>query len=299
VKAERHFQAVARPATTSVGRHARVPCYEAGCAADCMADIKRAAQSPRGMLWGILPSEASRLDIVVIFDGDDTLWSTEPLYDTARSLAREEVVRAGVDGDTWERLERQIDVDNVRLMGFSTERFPTSCVQAYQAACVATSRLADPGVTERVRRAARRVFDETPPLVAGAKEALRSLRNSGLKLALLTKGDLELQASRVERSGIADLFDVIRIVPEKLAETFRSIVAGEHAVAERCWSVGNSIRSDIAPAIESGMRAVWIDAHVWEHEQFDGTFLHDRVFIAASISEVPLLILKHLKDGDG
>ncbi|PYR76138.1 MAG: hypothetical protein DMF87_18855, partial [Acidobacteria bacterium] len=63
---------------------------------------------------------------MVVFDGDDTLWTTEPLYDEARQRARREVAAAGVDGAEWERLERATDVKNVTVMGFSVERFPTS-----------------------------------------------------------------------------------------------------------------------------------------------------------------------------
>ena len=51
----------------------------------------------------------------VVFDGDDTLWSTEPLYDRARQDARAEVVHSGLDGEEWERVERRIDVENVGL----------------------------------------------------------------------------------------------------------------------------------------------------------------------------------------
>ena len=43
----------------------------------------------------------------VVFDGDDALWSTELLYDRARDAARDEVARAGVDGDEWERVQRR------------------------------------------------------------------------------------------------------------------------------------------------------------------------------------------------
>jgi putative hydrolase of the HAD superfamily len=234
----------------------------------------------------ILRSSSSGSAVAVVFVGDDTLWSTEPLYDLARQLARAEVARSGIDDIEWERLERQLDVENVSQFGFNTDRFPTSCVQAYEALCRTGNRRPDAEVAERVRSAARRVFTEDPPLVPGARDTLEALRARGARLALLTKGDRELQASRVERSGIANFFDVIRIVPEKVSDTFREIVAALGAVPEHSWSVGNSIRSDILPAVESGLRAVWIDAHVWEHERFHGNFVHDRVFTVSSISDV-------------
>jgi putative hydrolase of the HAD superfamily len=120
----------------------------------------------------------------------------------------------------------------------------------------------------------------------GARETLQTLRARGVKLALLTKGDHDLQVRRVGRSGLADLFDVIHIVAEKPSAAFRDIVAELEVEPSHAWSVGNSVRSDIVPAIEAGLRAVWIDAHVWEHERFDGTFTHDQVIVVDDISRV-------------
>ena len=31
---------------------------------------------------------------------------------------------------------------------------------------------------------------------------------------------------------------------------------------------------------------MWVDAHVWEHERFDGTFTHDQVLVVGDISRV-------------
>jgi putative hydrolase of the HAD superfamily len=232
----------------------------------------------------------------VVFDGDDTLWSTEPLYDRARDEARAEVVRYGLDGDEWERLERSLDVENVRHLGFSTKRFPTSCVQAFEALARASSLPANPDVRDRVRAAASTVFRQDPPLVEGARETLRGLRARGAKLALLTKGDRALQSRRVERSGVADLFDVIRIVPEKPSAAFRAIVAELGVEPKDAWSVGNSVRSDILPAINAGLRAVWIDAHVWEHERFDGEFTHDQAFVVPDLRDVTQTIADALAE---
>ena len=52
--------------------------------------------SPRGVLG-------------IVFDGDDTLWGTEGLYDEARANARRVVAESGLDGANWEKIERRID----------------------------------------------------------------------------------------------------------------------------------------------------------------------------------------------
>src|SRR3712207_5887306 len=85
--------------------------------------------------WPGGPSMANVRSAVVVFDGDDTLWRTEPLYDRARQDARFVVENEGLDGARWEELQRRLDVANVARFGLSAKRFPTSCREAYLAVC--------------------------------------------------------------------------------------------------------------------------------------------------------------------
>src|ERR1700728_1774292 len=130
----------------------------------------------------------SRPALGVVFDGDDTLCSTEQLYDDARSRARSVVSESGLDGATWEEWERRIDVQNVERLGYSIDRFPSSCVEAYEKLCRSAQRVVDPKVAERIREVARSAFECDPPLISGARETLLFLRAHGVRLALLTKG---------------------------------------------------------------------------------------------------------------
>jgi putative hydrolase of the HAD superfamily len=209
----------------------------------------------------------SRPILGIIFDGDDTLWNTERLYDAARAKARRVVEEAGLDGSRWEELERRIDVENVADLGFTTERFPTSCVQAHEQLSHEGGILLDSRVAARVRKAARTVFDHNPRVVYQARKTLEHLRARGQKLALLTKGDSAVQRKRIETSGLGDLFDVIEIVPVKSPEVIRDVAARLGVDAASACMVGNSVRSDILPAVEAGLQAVWINAHVWEYER--------------------------------
>jgi putative hydrolase of the HAD superfamily len=228
--------------------------------------------------------------MAVIFDGDDTLWSTEELYDDARSRARAIVAGAGMDGALWEELERRIDVDNVRCLGYSMQRFPTSCVEAYGELCRRNDLVPDPIVSANVREAARSVFERSPALLPGAHETLSQLQTLGVRLALLTKGDPVVQCRRVEQSGLSHFFDVIEIVSEKSAEAILKTVASLGVERSDAWVVGNSIRSDILPALEAGLRAIWIDSHVWEHERTHDHLVEDDVIRASQVSEIPAII---------
>lgn len=226
---------------------------------------------------------------IVILDGDDTLWRTEHLYDDARAAAARVVARAGIDPQAWERQQRAIDVLNAQTMGLSRQRFPLSCMQAY-VLCVDSAGLQySESVAEEVGQAAREVFAKpaaTFPESAAVLGALWPTR----RLVLLTQGDVEIQQWRVETSGLAEWFDVIEIVEHKDEEVLAALVARLGATAPDCWMVGNSLRSDIRPAVACGMRAIWVDAHVWEHER-DADFRgHELVVAATRLAEVPTLI---------
>jgi putative hydrolase of the HAD superfamily len=206
----------------------------------------------------------------IVFDGDDTLWRTEPLYDRARQQARAVVERSSLGGTRWEELERQRDVDNVAHFGHGIERFPTSCVEAYVSLCAESGQEVDQAVADAVAAAARTVFELPAPLMPQARKTLSALRARGLKLALLTKGDPSLQRRRIDQSGLAHFFDVIEVVDEKTPTAIASVLAALDVAPEAALSVGNSIRSDIVPSLAAGVQPIWIDAHVWEYEREGG-----------------------------
>ena len=202
-----------------------------------------------------------------IFDGDDTLWKTEILYDRAREAARDIVTCHGIDPDQWEARQRVLDVENVAVYGFSSARFPASCLQAFQELRDASEHAIDENVEREIVYAARLVFRESPELVPHVKEVLGTLRRRGLRLALLTKGDPEVQLSRIQQSGLASFFDAIEVVPEKTAARILTILRTLNVKPANTWVIGNSMQSDILPALALEARGIWIDAPVWEYER--------------------------------
>jgi putative hydrolase of the HAD superfamily len=228
---------------------------------------------------------------LVIFDGDDTLWFVEPLYDQARQAAAVVVEGTGLDPHRWEELQRRIDVENVESLGVSATRFPKSSVTAYQLLADEAGRPPEPAVEANIRRAAESVFSMAATPAAGVQEVLEHLRTA-CDLALLTKGDSWVQEKRIADAGLASEFALIRIVPEKGEKEFRDLLIEFGVESSQAWSVGNSLASDINPALRIGMTAIWIDAHVWEHERREpGPTHHGQRIIAPSLQAVPDIIL--------
>jgi putative hydrolase of the HAD superfamily len=227
---------------------------------------------------------------LVVFDGDDTLWFVEHLYDQARAAAALVVKRAGLDPVWWEARERQIDVENVESFGVSAARFPTSSVTAYQELARAAGRSVDPAVEADVRQAAESVFSMSATPAEGAREVLEELRPA-YDLALLTKGEDWVQNKRIADAGLLSEFATIRIVPEKGDREFADLLVEFGVEPTHAWSVGNSLASDINPALRVGMKAIWIDAHVWEHERREPVPGDGHLIIAPSLKAVPGIIL--------
>src|SRR5690606_15668726 len=89
-----------------------------------------------------------------------------------------------------------------------------------------------------------------------------------------TKGDDEEQRLKISRSPLASEFAAHIIEPEKTPQTYRDIVATYDLDATRTWMIGNSLRSDIQPALAAGINAAYIpNPHTWHMEHLD--FEHD------------------------
>lgn len=241
-------------------------------------------RGPTSYPVGTLPD----VDVVLIFDGDDTLWSTEELYDDARQRVRQIVDDHGLDGAQWEIVERVKDVENVAVFGMSATRFPTSCIQALDEVAAGTPAAA---LRSSVWDAAMTVFTAAAPSMPGARETLRVLSRRHT-IVLLTKGDPEIQTKRVATSGLAEFLTRVEIVDEKTPATFRKISSELGSDPVNAVSIGNSLASDICPAVDVGMGGIWIDAHVWEYERSRSARaeLPDGTVAAESIIDVPGIV---------
>jgi putative hydrolase of the HAD superfamily len=228
-------------------------------------------------------------EAVIVLDGDDTLWQTERLYENALAEIAEWVRAQGLDDRAWLSAQRAYDLKNVTTMGLSRRRFPLSCVQAYEQIAKAEQKRIIAASARTIQNMAKSVFSATALTPPSTVEAIRRAAEVA-PLVLLTSGDTLIQERRIEDSGLAKHFIGIWIVPHKDQTSFANILKEFAADPKRSWSVGNSIPSDINPALRAGMNAVWIPADVWSYERREthyepGTLLH-AVSLPKAISAV-------------
>ena len=150
--------------------------------------------------------------------------------------------------------EREIDISNVQDMGLSSSRFPTSSVQAYEEISIRSGRQPSQDIRDAVYEASATVFMTLARVYDSVEDVLRRLQEE-FHLGLLTKGDLEVQKRRINQSGLEPYFKAISIVSEKSESEFLQIVGQLRCSPESSHSVGNSLGSDVLPALSIGMSA--------------------------------------------
>jgi putative hydrolase of the HAD superfamily len=225
---------------------------------------------------------------LIIFDGDDTLWETMPIYSDAKAAFFRQMSEWGFDEQEVRLRFDRVDAENVKRLGFTRQRFPDSMVRTYREFSERCQSAPLPDREACVRDIGMAVFSRPTPLLRGAKRTLERLSRF-YSLVLFTKGDLEVQHSRVIASGLGRLFDEVCIAPDKSVEML-GVLANRHRQSpSRTWVVGNSLRSDIKPALDAGMRAIWIPYETWVHEEADDSVARAAIR-CESLDQLPELL---------
>ncbi len=201
---------------------------------------------------------------LLVFDGDDTLWDTQILYTAAKSRIFRYLEQFENDSQKIEDHFEAEDLANVSSLGFTLRRFELSIRNTIRAFC--PPKLNDSESAEALISSVLESIENGPtPLVHGAESLLNELRPL-YRLVLMTKGDSKLQEQRISSSGLRQLFERIYIVDEKTSTSFRTILKEAQVDPKNAWSIGNSLRSDIQPAILVGMNGIWIEKATWAWE---------------------------------
>ena len=123
---------------------------------------------------------------------------------------------------------------------------------------------ADPTVAAKIATKYRNLRDERQQLFPDAVETTRWLRDRGCRLALVTNGGATLQRKKVERFGLAELFDCILIEGEvgfgKPDPRIYTRALQELTVtANDSWMVGDNLKWDVAQPQKMGLVGIWVD----------------------------------------
>ena len=206
----------------------------------------------------------------LVFDADDTLWENNVLFERVIADYLEWLAHPTLDHQAIRAVLDDVERANVGVHGYGTASFLRSLRDCFERL---NERAADQTEAERIVELAAALVNHDVELMPGVVDTLTEL-GARHDLLLLTKGQPEEQQRKIDASGLAPLFGGVHIVAEKRAPTYRELLDHHDLAPGHTWMIGNSPASDIRPAREVGMGAVFIPhTHTWslEHDEIDPT----------------------------
>jgi putative hydrolase of the HAD superfamily len=216
-------------------------------------------------------------------DADDTLWHNETIF----RLTQDRFRALMADVASPEALEARlaaVEQRNLSLYGYGVKGFTLSMIET---AMELTGNAAPARLVSDILAAGREMLSHPVEPLPGVEQALAEL-SERYRLVLITKGDLLHQEQKLAASGLGDLFVGVEIVSEKDAGAYARVFERHGTGAAAAAMCGNSMRSDILPALEAGAWAAHVPYPlIWAHELAEAPSEHPRFAELASISELP------------
>jgi putative hydrolase of the HAD superfamily len=223
--------------------------------------------TPRSVQSQPVPSHPFRArgPQTLLIDADDTLWENNIYFERAitsfisyldHRVHTPEEVRGHLNN---------VEHATIRTHGYGLHSFRRSLITCFE-------QLTDAPITpdkhQRIESFAQSIADQEIELLPGVAPTLADLATRH-RLIMVTKGNQEEQTDKLHRSGLAQHFTAVEILPEKHPEAYLALTTHHGCEACNTWMIGNSPRSDINPALGAGLNAIFIPhdfTWVLEHE---------------------------------
>jgi putative hydrolase of the HAD superfamily len=218
---------------------------------------------------------------VIAFDADDTLWDCQSHFERVEQLLYG-LIAPYCDDPAHELYVTESG--NMADLGYGCKAFTISIIET--ALCVGGNHVSVQQLSELLSACKQLLHLPATPL-PGVEETLQRLREErDYRMVCFTKGELQDQENKLKRSGLLRFFDDVEITSDKSQREFLALCEHQQCHPSELLMVGNSLKSDCAPALAIGGWAIHIPFHVmWQlevHEDFD----HERLKKIEQFSEL-------------
>lgn len=203
------------------------------------------------------------MDSWVIFDADNTLWDIEHLYDDARNQLCQVLAKEGLDKLEVENYQKNRDVELYKTYGYSSCRFARSFEDTvlYFLGYKGSSDL-----IVHCRKIALEVFESEPRHNESVEEIFEKLSQK-YKLGLITAGETWVQEKRLREFHLRHKIEAVEVVEKKTESVFRDFISKHLVNNHKSYMVGDSLKSDVLPALNCGLNAIWYLNHNWKENE--------------------------------
>lgn len=233
----------------------------------------------------------------ILFDMDDTLIYCNKFFDMVIDQFADQM-------ETWfhgyafsieemKKKQAEIDLQRVLVSGFSPDHFPQSFVDTYEYFTDFTGRTKSQKEVEILLTLGASVYGHSIEPYAYMEETLRELQGDGHELHLYTGGDPAIQMRKVTEAGLERYFaDRVHITRHKNEEFLNGLIRAYGFDRRETWMIGNSLRTDILPALKNGIHAIFMPAErEWAYNQVEVDVEPSGAFVTlTSLSQIPQTI---------
>ena len=202
----------------------------------------------------------------LIVDADDTLWENNIYFERAFDDFCDFLAHSTLTAPAVRAVLDEIEIVNSKTHGYGTANFARNLTECYHRL---VEREVAPDDIARIISFTGQILEHPIEIIEGVEETLEYLAERH-NLTLFTKGDPEEQKLKLDRSGLAIYFGHTAIVKEKDPRTYAALIRERELDPAHTWMIGNSPKSDVNPALEAGIHAVFVP-----HERTWGLELTD------------------------
>ena len=233
---------------------------------------------------------------VIAFDADDTLWDCQSHFEQVEEHLYS-LIAPYCEAPKHELFITESA--NMADLGYGCKAFTISIIET--ALRIAGNDISASQLSDLLTHCKQLLHLPATPL-PGVEATLRTLRErieeganqisnlssqiSYPRLVVFTKGELQDQENKLKRSGLLRYFDDVEITSDKGQREFLALCEHQQIHPSELLMIGNSLKSDVAPALAIGAWAIHIPFYVtWQLETFDD-FDHERMVKVEKFSDI-------------
>lgn len=241
---------------------------------------------------------------LIAFDADDTLWDCQSHFVEVEQRYCQ-LLADYADEQTVSHELFKTETANMAELGYGCKAFTLSLVEnavRISDGRISANRLLQiqdlgrsllrlaatplPEVRETLEQLRHSLLSPSVPASCSLPPASCSLPPAPCPLMIVfTKGEIDDQQHKLERSGLAPLFDDCVVVADKTKDEYIRLAQRYGVDISEMLSVGNSFKSDVEPVLQLGGYAVHIPfTHLWAHEHTE-EYEHPRLKVISHFGE--------------
>jgi putative hydrolase of the HAD superfamily len=221
----------------------------------------------------------------LLIDADDTLWENNIYFERAIARFISFLNHHEFSPEQVREVLNDVERECIVTHGYGLHSFAHALVETFERLSV---KPLTPESQAQVNSFAHGVADHPMELLPEVPETLEYLA-ARHKLILMTKGAIVEQTGKIERSGLINYFAATEIVAEKDEAAYEKIVEKFGLEHGSTWMIGNSPKSDINPALATGLNAVFVPhGNTWilEHDEVNAAPPPQRLLIVGRFAEL-------------